>query len=182
MTSLPALNLLPPDRKRALQHQQIVSATLSSALLIGLSIAVSAGLLITNRVILREHLSQLQDEARRSEQAIIKQQGSLPQDRIRQFNALLTRVVALHKSSIDWSSYLDDLETYLPPGIKLTSIELGNAKQLSLAGIAATRDDLQKIKSSLSASPLFRNFSTPVANLLDRANVSFTLTAEVILP
>lgn len=182
MTSLPTLNLLPIERRRTLQNQRVVSATVSSAILISLSIAVSAGLLITNRVILREHLAQLQDDVRRSEQAIIKQQGSLPQDRIRQFNALLSRVAALQQGAIDWSPYLADLEANLPAGIVLTKMELGSSKQLALSGIAATRDDLQKIKGALSASSLFRNVSAPVANLLDRANVSFSLTAEAVLP
>lgn len=181
MTSLPTLNLLPIERRRTLQNQRIVSATFSSAILIGLSIAVSAGLLVTDRMILREHLAQLQGDVQRSEQAIIRQQGSLPQDRIRQFNALFSRVLALQKGSVDWSPYLADLETHLPSGIMLTKIELGSSKRLSLSGIAPTRDDLQKVRNALSASALFGNVSAPVANLLDRTNVSFTLTAEAAL-
>ncbi len=182
MTSLPTLNLLPGERKRTLQGSRIIHAALGAASLVGISILAAAGLLMTDRFILKENLAQLQSDIQQSERTIIQQQGALPQDRIRQFNALLTRVAKMQKSTLDWSLYLADLEKRLPPGIAVTSIGLNDTLQLRLAGVAATRDDLQKIQSALSPSSLYRNITAPVANLLDRTNVSFTLTAEMVTP
>lgn len=182
MILLPTLNLLPADRKRALLHNRIAVSTLTASSLLGVALLVGAGLLIADRFLLQENLTQLRGDTQRSEQAIIQQQGSLPQDRIRQYNALIARVAKIQKSAIDWTPYLTDLETRISVGITAVKIELGDNKQLQITGIAATRDDLQNLKPTLSASSLFRNVSSPVANLLDRTHINFTLTAEVITP
>lgn len=182
MTVLPTLNLLPANRKHALRNNRIAVALFAATSLLGITLLVGAGLLITDRFILQENLTQLQDDTQRSEQAIIQQQGSLPQDRIRQYNTLIARIAKIQTSSIEWTPYLADLEARLPAGITAVKIELSDNKQLQFAGIAATREELQNVKQALSSSSLFRNVTSPSANLLDRTNVSFTFTAEVVVP
>ncbi len=179
----PQLNLLTSQRRQSLRHEALLVIAERYILMLILFFLLAAVILYALSFMLKRELSSQQARTRDVVAETISEQGELPQERIRQLNATLNRIASLQKGYVKWTPILRAVTEAVPDGITLTEMELDQTTHaLSLKGTAATRNDLLNLQKSMNTSSVFRNPSTPVSNLLERENITFTMTADVVLP
>lgn len=79
---------------------------------------------------------------------------------------------------------LTALQDTIPPGILVESInyskDKGKAKILRVSGTSDTRDALLSFRRLLEREPLFGNVTLPVSSLANDADISFSVTFDIL--
>lgn len=163
------LNLLPPREKTELKllRLYLVVKELIFLLLVGL-IAMAIILLLA------KHNLQLQ-LAEVIADTTLTSGVQLSNNEIRTFKAQLVRLQQIQDSYRPWTRMVPKLLDLLPPGVTLDELTVDRSGGLVLGAVAATRDDLLRLRDRLNASGLIEPFDIPLDELLRRTNINVTL-------
>lgn len=75
-----------------------------------------------------------------------------------------------------------DVNDYVPENIILTYLSINtDSKKAVFKGYALKREDLLNLKNNLENSNLFEKVESPLANLLEKDNINFNITADLKL-
>lgn len=174
------LNLLPPERRKALDELllflQIRRALLGVGIFLGCVALVFFGALwFANRELATEKAKTAELQA-----ALVKSQGGLLDEEIRALNATLVVVNGVQERYPSTLPVLREFFSLVPSGITLDEIILESGqKTLTVRGLALNRDDLLAFQKKVTASDRFENPTSPISNLLQRDNIVFDLRLTI---
>jgi Tfp pilus assembly protein PilN len=169
------LDLLSPQKKqhvRQLLKFQYVKSTGEIFLIL---VSIMAMALLASQVMLEEHFSSLTSGA----SSIANEQGPARRQ-IRLINKLLRDTNTVQKEFIPWSMRMVDIASSTPKEIVLTSVTFTESnKNVSLSGIAQTRESLLAYEQILETLSFMGNVETPLSGLTQKENITFTITGKM---
>ncbi len=163
------LNLLPPDKKKALQTGLVMAYAQTIVFILFLVTVFVSGTLMSVRLMLSadyETLKKQADTASSSETTDIVTS-------IRQINSYLKEVDGTQHGFIAWSRVLEDLTPLIPADVHLDRITITEDNKIVLTGVAQTRDSALAMLKKLKEQPYLSNVVSPLSNILQRQNVEF---------
>ncbi len=168
------INLLPPDRKAFAKSEQRFRFVLGQCLrLIALAVVVY-GVFFGIHAALSLQVANLRSAETAPGTAELVRRLSSYQEELHSADARAAQVVNMERRHIYWSALFDKLESIAGEGIVFSVI--GNRdSRVSLAGIAANRDDLMALRDRLSADECFSDINLPLSNLFVQEQVDFQL-------
>lgn len=99
---------------------------------------------------------------------------------IKRINRLLRQTKLIQDNYFIWSPILVELANNTPNGITLSTIQLNaDKKNLSFAGLAATRENLLFFEENLRSLSFISSVSIPLSQLAEKTNISFSLSAQI---
>lgn len=163
------LNLLPPSEKAELKllRLYLVLKELVFLLLVGL-IAMAIILLLAKHNLQLQLAEVIADTA-------LTSGVQLSNNEIRTFKAQLTRLKQIQDAERPWTRMIPKLLDLLSPGVTLDELTVDSSGNLTLGAIAATRDDLLRLRDRLNESGLVERFDISLDELLRRTNITVTL-------
>ena len=97
---------------------------------------------------------------------------------VRQLNSNINNVADIQSEFISWSYLLEFLHQQSDQNISIDSISVNREKEeITLRGVAATRDSLLLLKKNLEDSNYFAEINLPIKNLLEKTNISFDINS-----
>jgi Tfp pilus assembly protein PilN len=92
-------------------------------------------------------------------------------------NSLLTQTETIQRQYIHWIPILTEIAAAIPQSVQVDRLTIEwDAKKLSIAGTAPSRDDLLAIKTNLSALSWVKPFDIPIEQLIEKNNLPFALS------
>jgi len=169
------INLLPPDKQKRLENlmkfifsKHILEIVIFFVALIGI-------MMVWSWMILQDGFAKLAI----SSISVNKEYVTYNKD-IRDINF---KIKSLQKSSQNYdplTPYLQDIINNLPANIKLTSFYIDKTgKEISLQGIAKTRQDLLDYQAKLKEINWLGDLNTPVSKLFQKENISFEFKTKI---
>ncbi len=170
-----SLNLIPPTKKKELQLTQLYIMVKNFVIAILLINIFTAIVLLSAKLTLQNHFNKIVEQTTLT----TKYANTLSQD-VKSFNAELNAVANIQSEYISWSKFFVDFSHLIPPGIIFDSINI-KENRILLTGLAIERDHLLKLQENLKQSTLFSNIDIPIDNLLRRADIDFSIKADLNL-
>ncbi len=167
------LNLLGDEAKKEIKQKIMVLELINSAILLTVVVAMITVVMFG----VKEYLGQ--------RMSAIVGQGAYSTDdvRVESINKQMQQLSQIQGGYVKWSWILKEILTLVPERVKLNHLEFDKgAKQMTLSGVAETRNDYLQLETKLKESELLEKISAPVANLLRPNDVTFTLEASLKLP
>ena len=172
------INLLPEQEKKTIafeQWQRIIrffGISVSMVLLIGIALLAPSYLpLYFQRNALQYSLAIQQDAAKRIHANTIAQDSL----RIKSIISSLRPYSDIQNNALT----LFDLLLTHQSGIIITSFSIDKSAHVSLAGNASTRNNLLLFEQRLRDSAQFQDIASPLANIIQEANINFTFNATL---
>ncbi len=161
------INILPQELKNSLKRIKLYKFIQRiSSLLFFLTIILSA-IIFLSRIIL-----ELQANATSNNLSIQKTQTSSGE--LKDILTEVEQVKQIQADQVNWTKNLENIISSINPNISLSSMQLNkDSNELTLKGIAKTRQDLLDFKKLLEESQDFSNLNFPIKNLSDRENINF---------
>lgn len=98
---------------------------------------------------------------------------------IKAFNDSLLPIDQLQSGYIKWSVVLEQFFSTVPEHIVLDAFTVQRSTTtITVSGTAATRDDFQTMQKAFTESKTFMGTTLPTPDLLERADIPFTLTTH----
>ncbi len=178
-----SFNLLPPRRRADLSDETLYVGIRRNSIALGIYFAVVVGVLLATQMILDQNYRRKHDQVVETQRKLSQERGESLEERIRLFNARLSKVNTMQQQYVKWTPVIAALAKALPTGVTLQNLDVDRTtKLLVIKGNAATRSDLLQFQKTLAASSEFQNPSSPVSNLLARENIDFDMTVELKTP
>ncbi|MDO8668785.1 MAG: PilN domain-containing protein [Candidatus Buchananbacteria bacterium] len=170
------INLLSPNQKRELKIKRVYVAIKELVILILLFTLIIAIMLLISKYILDNSLAKLIER-----NAYVISENRDIVNRINMLNDKISTVSKIQTDFKRWSDFLVTLTNLTPDNISYNSIKIKyDDTSLELTGVAKTRNDLTKLKNSLTDSNIFETVNLPLKDLLSKENNNFTITAKMI--
>jgi Tfp pilus assembly protein PilN len=93
-------------------------------------------------------------------------------------NAQVAAISAVEKNQLYWSDLFSRLNGMIFPGIELNIVETKDYN-VTLFGLANSRDDLILFKEKLENSDCLFNINLPLSELVEKNNVEFQMDLEI---
>lgn len=173
------LNLLPPERRTALGHEQLYGGLLTvlRTVLAGLSLLTMAavGLGVALQVLLAmaptDAAETLQDQL-----AVYRELTTT----IDQYNLLLEEIGRIDTERILWSRVMIGALGSLPPGVVVDELLIdADTLTMTFLGRAPDRSAVVALETRLRALPWVATVTSPRDNLLDRFNARYQFELQV---
>ena len=173
------LNLLPPQQKENLNYE------IDRRMVQFLGFWVFAVVMIFGVLVLPAFffISLQQSEAERAksieEGALQAARTTELEEKILRINNLLGVIVAREGKKQDTSPFLKEILSMSPAGVSIALITYTPAEsRATVAGLAATRSELLKFIDLLKKSPGIKTVTSPVSNIIQEEDISFSLAIE----
>lgn len=167
------LNLLPPEKKQALRTGVILTFGQSMTLIVCITaIVIAANFVYASMWLKRQsaELINLNGDAD-GETATLAEQ-------IAGVNAQVSTLRGFHDDVIPWSSVMAAVAGTAAPGIVIDRIAFTKTA-IAIEGVAATRDDVLRMKEKLESLPFAEAIDSPLSNILQRTDARFSFTVAV---
>ena len=169
MMSRVSLNLLPPEKKRALQTGFIMAYAQTMMLLFFVIAAFVAVMFLSVRLLLKSNYDGLTAQS----SGAADEADGVATD-IKQINAYIKRLESLQARFTPWSDVIARIGDTMPPGVVLETMSFAAKDgKIVMRGIADDRADVLQLRQNLLALPFLKNVSNPLSNLLQRKDVRF---------
>lgn len=173
-------NLLPPDRKRALNRDYLIRVAVVASYLFALVVIVHGLLLIPAYLYLRQEIAQ-----REAQLAIVQNSASTLENkeikaRIELLETNAARLISQNERPTASAAMRAVLEAPRT-GIRLTGITYGaaatpEARKMTLKGIAANREVLRSYVQVIQALPMVTKAELPISAYARERDIEFALT------
>jgi Tfp pilus assembly protein PilN len=166
------LNLLPPDKKRALRSGLLMAYAQTMVLLVFITAMFISSMLVSVRLMISSDYADLQKKSASASSG----ETTAVTNEIRLINTYLRQLEDRQESFTAWSGVIKSLADLVPDKTTLESLTIDAATdKITLSGEAETRDDALKLLDSLKNSPFLSDVSSPLSNLLQKKDVKFDL-------
>jgi Tfp pilus assembly protein PilN len=165
------LNLIPKDYRQQVSRFQLIILTKNLFLWLVVYTIFVAIVLLVAKFILQRRFEVIIDQT-----TLVTRENRQIENQVRDFNRTIIQARNLQAQEIDWTSFINDLSSQVPPGVRLTEINLTNGQRSTISGSAKLRDDLLNFKNNLEKQPEISKLELPLANLQNRENINFNLS------
>lgn len=167
------LNLLPPEKKKALRTGVVLTFVQSMALIVCVTaLVIAANLLYVRFWLKREHAS-----VGRHSIDSAGEFSTFAKD-IAELNGHLGLMRDVNDAAVPWSEVLTSVAATAGAGVRLDSLAF-TSKAIAIEGLAATRDDVLRMKERLEALPFATGVDSPLSNILQRTDARFSFTVSI---
>lgn len=169
------LNLLPIQKKKEISRQ-IILASFERLISIGLIIICAAGIvLLGTKLVMQDRFDQAVSQA-----ALVTKEYGTTNQKVHLTNQKIDFLYSAQSGFIEWSPKLAAFSTLVPSGIELYSLDADySSKDVQIAGLAKTRDNLLLFKKNLEDSDFLKSITFPIENLLEAENINFKITGQL---
>src|SRR3989344_6406742 len=169
------LNFISPEQRETLKNEGQSKLILISGIVI-FAVLVSVFLVFYSmKIILASRLEvqkiNLSKKEGESEIAAIKKL----EKRIDYYNLQFSQIDSFYRNQAKPTEILEKIASTMPEGVNLTDFNFSQNK-ISLSGFSLTRDKLLEFKENLEKDEDIEKINFPSSNLLERENVSFTVS------
>lgn len=164
-----SLNLLSPDNKKTTEERLLYLSikNLLGALLV--FAVFSATILLIAKLALANNFQTIIEQTT----LIVKEYGGVNQ-KIKETNQKINSISETQKKFVAWSVILEKISNLMPQdAVAAIMIMSRSNEEMTLKGVAKTRDALLLLKSNLENSDIFSSVKIPFSNLLTRQDVDF---------
>ncbi len=170
-----SLNLISPQQQRYLKIKYL---HLLIKNFLGLLIILSAILAIV-LVFINANIKNLGQGLDSLKTAAVAQNQS-QNLKIDQLNKKIADLEKISAAAYNWPLLLKELALATPEGVSLIELSANaEVKNFIIRGYAQTREQLITFKSNLDNIALFKKVESPLANYLEKANVTFEIKGEL---
>lgn len=171
------INLIPPQGHSALHHEYILRVGALYGFLLGGVLVAGTVLMIPTYVLTGSQLEAVRSD--NSENAEATQSFSRASDEIKTANAVMSQL-KVNEESVAYSAIIEEIVRSAPSGITFNTFQIRPAEKestdLTVQGLASTRNALATFKSALEVSPLFEKAEIPISDLARDTNLPFVVT------
>lgn len=184
MISTHSLNLLPSENRTRIGYVRLSHFFILAHGGLALLLALGIILLLPTYFFLYFQNKGVAELAETARQKTNQTEAHKTEDRIGEANAILHRLeteyatAATSQNSV--TKHMENIVETAPAGITLTHFSFEkDANHIMLRGRAATRNDLLQFVGIIRSNSSFHDVESPVENILQDSNVSFTLSFVV---
>ncbi|MDD5251373.1 MAG: PilN domain-containing protein [Patescibacteria group bacterium] len=171
------LNILPPEKKKALRSGLVMAYVQTMTILLFLSALFVSGVLVSARLMMADELKQIEQQA--SGGAGTDESADIINN-IKQVNSYLTTVQMMQTGFVSWSEVLEDIATMMPKNTRLERISLDQGGHIKISGVATTRDEALAFLKNLKEAPYLTDIVSPLSNILQKTQVSFDFDMKFV--
>ena len=178
--SIDRLDLLPPERRRALHRAYLMRLVTVSAVIGAILAAAAAALLIPTYTYLLQAKETSSARLADASKNLAAVEGT---DLAKRLEALEgdARAIAALATSTPGSALVRTLLSVPRPGVVVSDIEYtpappARAATVAVSGVAATRNDLRAYQLSLQGAPGIAGADLPVSSYAKDQDLPFTIT------
>lgn len=171
------LNLLPPAEKKELELIRTGFKLRGFILCFFVSLIIFI-IFLTNTLLCLSILLKAQNELVEIRQSDKRNQYLLEmEDKIKEINFEMERIVQKQKELFLWTPLLEDLAKIVPRGVVLTGVSYSPSnKRISLNGLAESRENVLLFQEALEKNKSCAEVEAPLSNLLKQKEINFTFT------
>lgn len=171
------LNLLPPEKKQALQREFLWRRLLSFSWMLFFALTIFTGLLISTWLYASIQFRAIEQSVYIAQTSPQGQKIKGLEDKIKETNLNLKYLEELKLNQNRSFSIIEALVNLAPVNIRFKSVSLDlTTDQGSISGFAQKRSDLLTFKEGLEKSNSFQQIALPLSHLLKEQNIDFTLS------
>ncbi|MFH1029758.1 MAG: PilN domain-containing protein [bacterium] len=171
------LNLLSREKKEELRFRKIYLMGKDFACIIFIFTVLIAIILSVANIIL---VNTFNDTI--SNSYIFGSKNRIFEDDLNKLNSKLENMRKVQSDFVAYDELMLDVNDYVPENIILTYLSINtDSKKAVFKGYALKREDLLNLKNNLENSNLFEKVESPLANLLEKDNINFNITADLKL-
>lgn len=184
MISNHPLNLLPPENRARVGYERLSRFFTLFHGIIAVILITGIILLLPTYFFLFFQNSGVAELVSAKRENVESDQARQSEERIKNLNTRLRRLEKEYSANpISVTRYVHDIISRVPDGITLAHFSYQkDSAAITLRGTADTRDNLLRFIASLRSHSEFQNIKSPVENILQERNISFTLSFSVIPP
>lgn len=162
------LNLLAPEKKRALQTGFIMAFAQTMMFIFFVVAAFVAGTILSVRFVLANTYESLTNQTTEA-----ADESDRAAEDTKVINVYLKRIDGLQKHAVAWSGVLAALSAATPDGVTAEFVSVERDGKILIRGRADDRDDVIELRRRLLEIPLITGVSNPLSNLLQKKDVKF---------
>jgi len=173
----PTINLLPDTKKNQLQNlvRFIFAKDLLETMLLFYSLL--AIIFVWSWLALQEDYNNMAQSA-----TLVNRESSTTNREVRNVNNIIRQFNLSTANYIQTTPVLKHLIETTPSNIKINSLIFNRAqKQLTISGIALTRDDLLNYENIIKTYSWTKKYTTPISQLLQKENINFEIRVQADL-
>ena len=176
------LNLISDEQRAAVAEIRIFAHIKLGGLLIGITILLAGGFLFALQMTLNSRLTEIQGSIATLEAELPRRGGNSLDQNIRLLNQQVDRLTDLSALRVPVSRVANDIAGTVSPGITLTTFSIQPiTKQLSLSGVARTRNDLLAFQNALKGLPYIESVETPLSTLTQPEDIEFSFSSVLLI-
>ncbi len=174
------INLLSASQKRVITRERYNYITKNASfVIVSLLVIITLSLYFSQMLLVgqSENLQQQIDD-----ELALKGDSRITtiNDATNELNATIASVSVIQANYIQWTSFFVTFADLVPPGIRINSLNIDTDDlSATLSGTATTRETYQAFLAALETSTLFTSVNSPISNLIQKENISFTITAQL---
>jgi|GEM_PF-4740359 len=132
------------------------------------------GGLIGTRFYMQQNLGNLDNEIKKEQVIISKQDNVVLKNSISADNAAVQDYNNLAVLNPNWSKVLEKFVSLVPPGVEVQDFK-GNTEsgEIDITGTALSRDAVLQLRDNILNDPMFKDINLPLDNLQQPANLSW---------
>ncbi len=174
------INLIPPQGHSALRHEYMLRIASMYCFILGGVLVASAALMIPTYVLTSSQLEAVRSD--NSENHETTQAFSRASEEIKTATAMMSQL-RVTESAIVYSTIIEEIVRSAPNGIAFTTFqgrpEEDELTQITIQGLASTRNALASFKNALESSVMFEKADIPISDLARDTNLPFVVTVTL---
>lgn len=176
------LNLLPEEKKRAIERGLHARIFLWQLFLLFLLELFLLGILLTVTVLLKVELDGVKFASQMAMQAIEKDEKDLRryEGKFLGVNEAISAVGKIEAGHLHFSQVFRILDAVQPDDVFLRQM-MSKDRRVTLTGIAGTREDLLLFEERLKASACVEDVNVPLSNLFSQKDLDFQIEFSITL-
>ncbi len=176
------LNLLPEEKKLAIERGLHARILLWQFFLLFFLEIFFIGLLVTIIILLRVELQSVQLSSFNADQAAQKDKADLLkyEEKFSGMNEAIGTVGKIQMNHLHFTQLFRILDVTQPKGVFLRQL-ITKDRKVSLTGIAKTREDLLAFEEQLKSSACVEDVNVPLSNLFSQKDLDFQIDFTMTL-
>ena len=171
------INLLPLSEKEKIYSGLFKKQAYTFGLTITIILVGGAILILNTFAFLKIQIRELGQVLRAEVAAAETQNAQAIEDSVKNLNVQLSKYKDFRAESILPTLIFSKIEELIPAGARLGALLVNAADyKIILAGRADSREDVILLESRLKKSDFFERMDSPLSNLLEKTNSSFSFT------
>ena len=168
------LNLLPSKFKKEIKFQELFRTVLKAGnVLMFATLIIAATFYISSKILDNFY------EVVNNTNFLMRTHVENPV-KVDKVNRKIKDVQKIQNNSFKWANSLQIISHHLPRNVYIESLKIDREKsEVSIEGIALTRQSLVYLKENLQNSQAFTNIDFPIDNILKKENIHFDITVKL---
>jgi Tfp pilus assembly protein PilN len=171
------INLLPLARQNELRYEEYARFVILTGVFVLLALVAAYGVLLFGLTTVQSRISSLKHEIEEKEERLQAFTQVEIRDRASELNHMLLVFERAEAVRILWSPILQEFASQVPTDVVISRFVVSQTtKQVSVSGLARTREDMLRFRENILSSTKFRDINFPLSNLSKPVDIPFRYT------